>query len=201
MTAGSGRLVARHRRPPERGLPARPGRLRAHAVPAVHLGHHRPTQGHHPYLGGLPPGHQLQPRDGVRHQARRRLLVRRRHRLGDRSQLHRLRAAGQRDHGRDVRGRARHPGLGPLVADRRGLQGHGAVHGADRDPGLHEAGRGAPREARPVLAAPAGLGGRAHQPRGVAVVPPQRRSGALSHRRHLVADGDGPDRSSRHCRA
>ena len=31
------------------------------------------------------------------------------------------------------------------MADRRGLQGLGAVHGADRDPGVHEAGRGAAR--------------------------------------------------------
>ena len=34
------------------------------------------------------------------------------------------------------------PGLGPLVADHRGLQGHDPVLRPDRDPGLHEAGRG-----------------------------------------------------------
>ena len=90
----------------------------------------------------LPARHELHPRDRLRRQARRRVLVRRRHRLGDRPQLHRLRAAGQR-HDRDhVRGRARHAGLGPLVADRRGLQGHDPVLRADRHPGVHEAGRG-----------------------------------------------------------
>ena len=89
-------------------------------------------------------GTQLHPRGRLRHQARRRLLVRRRHRLGDRPQLHRLRPARQR-HDRDhVRGRARHAGLGPLVADRRGLQGHDPVLRPDRHPRLHEAGRGVP---------------------------------------------------------
>ena len=49
----------------------------------------------------------------------RRLLVRRRHRLGDRPHLHRLRAARQRRHVGDVRGHARHPAQGPLVGDHR----------------------------------------------------------------------------------
>ncbi len=48
------------------------------------------------------------PTGRLRRQARRRLLVRRRHRLGDRPQLHRLRAAGQRHDRGDVRGRAGH---------------------------------------------------------------------------------------------
>ena len=38
--------------------------------------------------------------------------------------LHRLRPARQRDDRAAVRGRARHAGVGPLVADHRGLQGH-----------------------------------------------------------------------------
>ena len=90
-------------------------------------------------------GTVVHPRGDLRHQARRRVLVRGRHRLGDRPQLHRLRPARQRDDRRHVRGRARHAGLGPLVADRRGLQGHDPVLRADRDPGVHEAGRGAGR--------------------------------------------------------
>ena len=90
-------------------------------------------------------GHELHPRDDLRHQARRRVLVRRRHRLGDRPQLHRVRAARQRDDRHHVRGLARHARLGPLVADRRGLQGHRPVLRADGDPGVHEAGRGASR--------------------------------------------------------
>ena len=84
------------------------GRLRAHALPALHLGDDGQAQGHHAHDRRLPPRHELHPRDGLRHQARRRVLVRRRHRLGDRPQLHRLRAAGQRDDRRPVRGHARH---------------------------------------------------------------------------------------------
>ena len=120
-------LVARPRRRAAARLPAGPARQRAHALPALHLGHDGQAQGHHPHDGRLPARDQLQPRDGLRHQARRRVLVRGRHRLGDRPQLHRLRAAGQRDDRRHVRGHARHAGLGPLVADHRGLQGHDPV--------------------------------------------------------------------------
>ena len=87
-------------------------------------------------------GTVVQPRGDLRRQARRRVLVRRRHRLGDRPQLHRLRPARQRDDRDHVRGRARHARLGPLVADRRGLQGLHPVLRADRHPGVHEAGRG-----------------------------------------------------------
>jgi hypothetical protein len=43
------------------------------------------------------------------------------------------------------------------------------------------------------LAAAAGDGGRADQSRGVDVVSPRDRQGALPDRRHLVADGDGRD--------
>ena len=43
-----------------------------------------------------------------------------------------------------VRGRAQLPGRGPLVGDRRALRGDDLLHGADRDPRLHEVGRRAP---------------------------------------------------------
>ena len=55
--------------------------------------------------------------------------------------------------------------------DRRALRGHDPLHGADRDPRAHEVGARARREARPLVAAPARLGRRADQPRGVDVVP------------------------------
>ena len=45
--------------------------------------------------------------------------MRGRHRLGHRPLLHRLRAARERRHVGDLRGRARLPGQGPLVGDRR----------------------------------------------------------------------------------
>ena len=63
------------------------------------------------------------------------------------------------------------------------------------------------RAARPVVAAAARLGGRAHQPRGVDLVPHAHRRRPLPDRRHVVADRDrrhhdlpaarAPPRSSR----
>ena len=50
-------LVARHRRPPGRGVPAGPGRQRAHALPALHVGHHGQAQGILHTTGRLPAGH------------------------------------------------------------------------------------------------------------------------------------------------
>ena len=193
MLEGRDHLVARHRGSPERPLPAGARRVGAHALPALHVRDDGQAQGHHAHDRRLPRGHELLPRDDLRHQARRRVLVRRRHRLGDRAQLHRLRAAGQR-HDRDhVRGLAGHARLGPLVADRRGLQGLDPVLRPDRHPGVHEAGRGLPGQARPVDAAGARLGRRADQPRGLALVPRQHRRRAGADRRHVVADRDRPD--------
>ena len=68
------------------------------------------------YLTHVSATHRLrlrpQARDG-------RVLDRGRHRLGDRAQLHRLWAAGERGHLRHVRGHTRHADARPLVADRR----------------------------------------------------------------------------------
>ena len=50
-----------------------------------------------------------------------------------------------------------------------------------------------PGGARPVVAAGAGLGRRADQPRGLALVPRRDRRRPGPGRRHLVADRDGPD--------
>ena len=143
-----GRRVERPRHLVARG--AREGRRhprgagdggRAPAVHPLHVRHHREAEGHLPHHGRLPdPGglHELRrarpaPRD-------RRLLVHRRHRLGDRPLLHRLRADGQRRDPGDVRGHARHPAPGPVVGDRREVQGVDHLHRADRDPHLHEVG-------------------------------------------------------------
>ena len=85
------------------------------------------------------------------------------------------------------------PGQGPLVGDRRALQGRHPLHGADRDPDAHEVGPGVRAEARPVVAAPARLGRRADQPRGVGLVPRAHRRRPHAGRRHVVADRDGDD--------
>ena len=66
----------------------------------------------------------------------------RRHRLGDRPLLHRLRPAGQRRDLGDVRGHARTPRT--RAAGGRSSQKykrHDPLHRADRDPHLHEVGR------------------------------------------------------------
>ena len=84
-----------------------------------------------------------------------RLLVLGRRRLGHRALLHRLRAARQRHHLGDVRGRARLPGQGHLVGALRALRRDALLHRADRDPRLHEVGQGVPGEARPLVAAAA----------------------------------------------
>ena len=67
------------------------------------------------------------------------------------------------------------------------------LHRADGHPRAHEVGAGARAEARPLLPAAARVGGRAHQPRGVDVVPRAHRLGDVPDRRHVVADGDGDD--------
>ena len=89
------------------------------------------------YLTQVPMTHKLvfDLKDGPR-----RLLVHRRHRLGDRPLLHRLRTAGQR---RDQRALRRHAGFsrqGSLLGDRRALQGDDSLHRADGDPHVHEVG-------------------------------------------------------------
>ena len=200
---GPGPVVGR---PDGRVGPRLPGRahgLRAAPVPAVHVGDHGQAQGHHAHHRRLPHPGLLHPQVRVRPPPRhRRLLVRGRHRLGDRPQLHRLRPAGQRLHLGDVRGHPRHPpapvpgrrpgrmAQGPAVGHRRALRRHPALHRPHRHPHLHEVGRGMARRPRPVRPAGAGHGGGAHQPRGVDVVPPPHRRRALPGGGHLVADRD-----------
>ena len=129
---------------------------------------------------------------GLRHEGRRRLLVHGRHRLGDRPQLRRLRSARQRRHRRDVRGRPGLAGQGALLADRRALRRDDLLHRADGDPRLHALGHRAPGDVRSLEPAPARIGRRADQPRGVDLVPQDDRRRALPDRRHVVADRDRP---------
>jgi hypothetical protein len=64
---------------------------------------------------------------------------------------------------------------------------------ADGDPDPHEVGTGVRPEARPLLAAPARLGRRADQPRGLGLVPRAHRRRPHAGRRHVVADRDRDD--------
>ena len=83
-----------------------------------------------------------------------------------------------------------YPGQGPLLVDRREVQGHDALHRADRDPHVHEVGHAVLRRARPVVAAAARIGRRADQPRGLGLVLEEHRRRALPGGRHVVADRD-----------
>ena len=71
----------------------------------------------------------------------------------------------------------------------------------DRDPRLHQVGRRSSPRARPQFAAAAGLGRRADQPEGVALVPQGDRRRTLPDRRHLVADRDRRDHDHAAARA
>ena len=135
------RLVARHRRPPVRRLPAGPARLASTCSTCSTRRARRPS----------PRGSCTRPRatcwarcvthemvfdikpDDVYWCAADVGWV-----TGH--SLHRLRAAGQRDDRGPLRGHARHAVVGALVADHRGLQGLDPVLRPDRDPGAHEAG-------------------------------------------------------------
>ena len=128
-------------------------RRRAPALHPLHLRHDRQAQGHPAHHRRLPHPGRLHPPRGLRPQAGdRRLLVHRRHRLGDRPLLHRVRPAGQRRDQRHVRGHPGHPAPGPLLGDRREVRRHDPLHRADRDPHVHEVGRRHPRQVRPVVA-------------------------------------------------
>ncbi len=114
------------------------------SLPPVHERDDREAEGDRSHDGGVPGRRGDDPPVRLRPEARhRRLLVRRGHRLGHGAQLHRLRAALQRDDQRPLRGHARLPRQGPLVGHRRALRRHDPVHGADGDPGTHEVGAGA----------------------------------------------------------
>ena len=138
-------LAARARREAGRHLRAGMGRRRASAVHPLHVGIDRQAEGRAAQLRRLPAVGDADDALGVRHQADRRLLVHRRHRLGHRPHVHRVRPArGRRDRSR-VRG---HPDLsrrGPLLEDDREAQGLDLLHRADGDP---LAGQGVRRDAR-----------------------------------------------------
>ena len=104
--------------------------------------------------------------------------------------VHRVRHPAQPRAHAHVRGRAQRAARGPLLGHRRAPQGHALLHRAHGHPRVHEVGRRAPREARSWLVAGPGHRGRAHQPRGVDVVPREDRFGSVPDRRYLLADRD-----------
>ena len=133
---------------------------------------------HHRRLPGL---RRHDPRARLRLPARRRLLLRGRRRLDHRPQLHRLRTAGQRRHHGDVR-------VDPDLSRRRAATG-----GWCDDLGVNifytaptalraiaRAGDELVKQLRAQQPARAGHGGRAHQPRDLALVPRRGRRRAAA---------------------
>ncbi len=171
-----------HRRVDGRGGPA---------LHPLHLRLDRQAQGrdaHHRRLPGL---RRLHPQDRLRLPPRRHLLLRRRRRLGHRPHVHRLRPARQRRHHRHVRVRAhvsRTPG-----ATGRWWTTSASTSSTPRPPRSAPSPRPATSRSPAQADEPAHprLGGRAHQPGDLEVVPRRRRREPLRRRRHLVADRDG----------
>ena len=109
-------------------------RCRASAVHPLHLRQHGKTQGRAAHDGRLSLGDDDDVAVGLRSERPRHVLVHGRRRLGDRSQLHRLRPARQRCDRRHVRRGARLARPRPLLADHRKIPGHDPLHGPDGDP-------------------------------------------------------------------
>ena len=112
-------------------------------------GHHREAEGHRPHDRRLSHRHLRDDEVGLRSEGGRRLLVHRRHRLGHRAQLRRLRAARQRRDGRDVRRGARLAAEGSLLGDHRAPRRDDLLHRADGDSRVHAVGHRVAGEARP----------------------------------------------------
>ena len=144
-------LVPRSRRGRRRRLPGRADGRRGPVVPAVHVGHDGQAQGHHAHHRRLPHRHvtytqQVRLRHPPRH---RRLLVHRRRRLGDRSPLHRLRAARQRRHTVMYEGVPNFPGTTASGRSSRSTASRCCTRRPRRSATFMKWGRGA-GQARPV---------------------------------------------------
>ena len=122
-----------------------------------------------------------------RSSSRRRLLVHRRSRLGDRHLLRDHRAARARHHQHRRRGRVRRRALVPHDP---GAARHRLVHRADRDPDVDAGRGGSGATLRPEQPALCGQRRRATQPGGCRLGPGGVR---FADSRQLVADGDGRD--------
>ncbi len=183
-------LVARPDLGAAEGVRARARRRRASALHPLHVGVDRQAQGRAALDRRLHARRGLLAQVDLRHQGFRRLLVHGGRGLDHRAHVRRVRPARRRRDAGDVRGRADLSVADPLLGDDPAAQGLDLLHGAHRDPLADQARRRPAQAVRPVEPAPAGLGGRADQSRGVDVVLHARRRLALPDRRHLVADRD-----------
>ena len=182
-------LVARARGKSSQGMP------RAHSIPSIRSTSSTPA---------APPENRkaccthppatccsaVEHAAGVRSAGRRRLLVHRRHRLGHRTQLHRLRPAVERREHRDVRRRAGFSAERSLLGHHRALQGLDLLQLRHRRARVHGLGHGVDRDTRPQQPATAGHRRRADQSRGVEMVFRGHRKEILPDRGYLVANGN-----------
>ena len=185
---GPRRLLRRAGRRGRHGLRAGGDGRGSAALHPLHLGLDRPAEGRAAHHRRLPRLCRDDASIRLRRAWGRRLLVHGGRRLGDGPQLHRLRAARQRRHHADVRGRPQLSQRVSHVGRGRQAQGVDPLHRPHRHPRPDGLGRRAGEADEPRQPAPAGLRRRADQPRSLGVVPPRRRRRALPHRRHLVAD-------------
>ena len=120
-----------HRR--EKGSGVRAGARDRPALHPLHVGHDRQTQRRGARQWRASRRAEMVDVQPLRRQARRGFLVRLRHRLGGRPQLHHLCAAVSWRDVDHVRGQAdRHARRRRVLAGHRAAQGRGAVHRADR---------------------------------------------------------------------
>jgi hypothetical protein len=133
---------------------------------------------------------QLHARVRVRPARGRYLLVHGGRGLDHRPQLLRVRAAGQRRHRADVRGRAQLSRCQPLLAGGRQAPGHDLLHRTDRDPRIDAGRRRARDEDEARFPAPARHRRRADQPGSLGVVLAGGRRRPRADRGHLVANRD-----------
>ena len=151
--ATSGGTTRRRREHRARGAGLR---RRAPAVHPLHVGHDREAEGHPAHLRRLPhPGRVHAARTSSTSSPRPTSTGAPPTSAGSPGTATSSTARCQRRHPGDVRGHAGHPAQGPLVGDRREVRRDDPLHRADRDPHLHEVGRGDPGRARPVVAAAA----------------------------------------------
>ena len=146
---------------------------RGPAVHPLHVREHGRAQGHRPRDGRLHGRRGPLVPDGLRRaDARgRRLVLHGRLRLDHGPHLRRLRPPAERRDADRLRGRAVVARRGPPLAHRRPAQGDAPLHGADGDPRAHALRRRTRHVHVARVAQAAGLRRRAHQPRGLAVVP------------------------------
>mmetsp|Transcript_93889 Transcript_93889/g.265848 ORF Transcript_93889/g.265848 Transcript_93889/m.265848 type:complete len:234 (+) Transcript_93889:1087-1788(+) len=171
-------------------MPGGVARVRGPPVRPVHVGVHGKTKGcvaHHWRLHDLRRD-DLQVR--LRYEAGRHILLHGRLRLDHRALLRGLRPYAESSDTADLRRGAELPEQRSALARGGQVLRHPALHRADSDPRPHADRRGPRQGHQPRVAPGTGVGGRADQPGGVAVVPRRRGRGAVPDRGHVVADRD-----------